>query len=89
MNVYTASVNKGYYLNWIPVENKHQVYSQLYLVFTWNNQVYTAVFYPQNLKVAISSLTQSIQGFVMYINKTIHKHDNTTKQQYNITLMTL
>jgi hypothetical protein len=65
MNVYTAGVNKGYYLNWIPVENKHQVYSQLYLVFTWNNHVYTTVFYSQNLKVAISSLTQSIQGFVM------------------------
>ncbi len=28
-NVYTAGVNNGYYLNWIPVENKDQVYSQL------------------------------------------------------------
>ncbi len=64
-NVYTAGVNKGYYVNWIPVENKHQVHSQLYLVFTQNNWVYTTVIYSQNLMVVISSLTQSIQGFVM------------------------
>ncbi len=34
MNVYTAGVNKGYYVTLILHVEKHQVYSQLYLLFT-------------------------------------------------------